>query len=490
VTRPRSAVIALIHLDRASTGSLREQVYRRLRELIVSRRIVAGTLLPSTRSLASELHVSRNTIVAAFDQLIAEGYVTPKRGAGSYVSATLPDDLTAAPALPRLSLERDRPAKAPSSLRATHAFALGIPAIDEFPYDVWRRLVAKRWRRPGFLAGYGATAGLRALREAIADHVATSRGVSCHAEQLIVVSGTHQAFDLAARVTLAQGDAAWVEDPGYLGAGRVFRAAGARLVPVPVDAEGIDVAAGLALAPRPRIMFVTPSNQFPLGVTMSMPRRHALLAAANKADAWVIEDDYDCEFRYGGRPLPSLHGLDRERRVVYIGSFSKGLLPGLRLAYVVAPPSLVDMFNDVRAVSGSQPSVGDQAVVADFMRDGYFAKHIRRMRELYETRRDCLVAAVRAELGDVVEIETPTAGTHAVAFGRAAIEDTEIAAAAARAGVVALPLSRQYLRPGARSGLLLGYGGVREPVITRGVRTLATTIREMTSPETTRRTAS
>ncbi|MGH9886242.1 MAG: PLP-dependent aminotransferase family protein [bacterium] len=317
-SRMRRFAAVLVHLDRNASTPLHEQVYRGLRELIVAGHLARGTLLPSTRTLAAELRVSRNTVVSAFEQLIGEGYVRGKAGAGSYVCDQLPDDLVAAPALPRLALAGRQLAKPLPPRRATHAFALGIPAIDEFPYDVWRRLVAHRWRRPGSLAGYGATAGLRSLREAIAGYVAAARGVRCNADQVMVVCGAHQAFDLAARVTLERGDSVWVEDPGYLGAGRVFQSVGARLVPVPVDDEGFDVVAAREAAPRPRLAFVTPSHQFPLGVTMSMARRNALLDAANAADAWIVEDDYDSELRHDGRPLEPLHALDRRGRVIYV----------------------------------------------------------------------------------------------------------------------------------------------------------------------------
>jgi GntR family transcriptional regulator/MocR family aminotransferase len=483
----RSAVIAQLHLDRASASSLKEQIYRGLRELIVAGHIARGTLLPSTRVFATELGVSRNTIVAAFEQLIGEGYVTTKLGAGSFVNERLPEDLLAAPPAPALLVKR-APINGPPRI-ASHAFALGIPALDEFPYDVWRRLVAKRWRRPGSLSGYGATAGLRALRDAIVDHVASSRGVRCSADQVFVVSGAHQAFDLAARVTLERDSAVWVEDPGYLGAGRAFQAAGGSLIPVPVDADGIIVDHGLRVAPTPRLIFVTPSQQFPLGATLSMARRTALLAAANTADAWIVEDDYDCEFRYEGRPLPSLQGLDGEGRVIYVGSFSKGLLPGLRLAYLIAPPSLIDPIAELRAVSGSHPPLGDQAVVADFMRDGHYARHIRRMRALYSHRRGCLVDAVRAELGASVDLDVPAGGTHAIAFVNR-VDDVALSAAAAERGVIALPLSAQYRGAGARQGLMLGYGGVREPIMTRAVRALAASLAAVTTSETVRRSAS
>ena len=477
----------LIVIDRASATPIKDQIYRGLRELIVGGHIARGATLPSTRAFAAELGVSRNTVISVFEQLIGEGYLKTKSGAGTFVSEQLPEDLLAAPSTPALSVKRARANRPPRI--ATHAFALGIPALDEFPYEVWRRLVAKRWRRPGSLSGYGATAGLRALREAIVDHVASVRGARSSAEQVIVVSGAHQAFDLIARVTLDRGNLVWVEDPGYLGAGRAFRAAGGHLVPIPVDAEGIDVEHAVRNAPTPRLIFVTPSQQFPLGVTMSMTRRKRLLTAANQADAWIVEDDYDCEFRYEGRPLPSLQGLDDEHRVIYVGSFSKGLLPGLRLAYLIVPPSLLDSFIELRGVSGSHAPLGDQAVVADFMRDGHYARHIRRMRELYAHRRSCLIDAVRSELGRSVRLDAPSGGTHALAFVDD-VDDVALSSAAADRGVIALPLSAQYRGKDVRRGLMLGYGGVREPIMSRAVRTLAEALESLRPSETVRRSAS
>jgi len=346
--RPAGIPVTL-PLDARSGATLQRQVYDGLRAAILAGRLRPGTRLPSTRSLAADLAVARNTVTAAFGQLVAEGYAEARVGAGTVVARALPDDLTnvagrlaldngAAPARnrPRIS-RRGRSlsaARACCDVPTLRPFQPGWPALDQVPLDLWWRLAMRVGRRLGReLLGHGDPAGYPPLRKAIAEYVAVSRGVRCADEQVVVTSGSQQALFLAAQLLLDPGDAAWVEDPAYPGTVNALRAAGARLVPIPVDAEGIDVRFGEARQPAPRVVAVTPSHQYPLGVTMTLARRLELLRLARRARAWVLEDDYDSEFRYSSRPIPALQGLDQDGRVIYLGTFSKTLFPALRLGY-------------------------------------------------------------------------------------------------------------------------------------------------------------
>jgi GntR family transcriptional regulator/MocR family aminotransferase len=481
--------LASLALDHTSPVPLYRQLYDALRGAILSGRLKAGARLPSTRVLARDFAISRNTAMNAYAQLLAEGYVEGAVGSGTYVARTLPDELLHARASAGQALPPTRPGRVLSRrgtlLGATRvppprfpgelkAFRPAVPALDAFPFELWARLVARRWRRPQrALLGYGDPAGYRPLREAIAAYLGAARAVRCEADQVIVVAGSQQALDLTARMLLDEADAAWIEDPGYLGARGALLGAGARLIPVPVDAEGLDIEAGKLRGPEARLIYVTPSHQYPYGVTMSLPRRLALLEWANRADAWVLEDDYDSEYRYAGRPLAALQGLDREGRVIYLGTFSKVLFPALRLGYLVVPPDLVEAFVAARALVDRHCPTLDQAALADFIADGHFARHIRRMRALYAERQAILVEAAQQELAGVLEVQPAESGMHVVGWLPAGVDDAEASHQAAAHGVEAPPLSSYSLEPLRRGGLLLGYTAVGEPEIREGVRRLA-----------------
>jgi GntR family transcriptional regulator/MocR family aminotransferase len=477
-----------LRLDPAAGHPLHRQLYSGLRAAILSGRLATGARLPSTRALADELDVSRNTVLDAYAQLLAEGYVEGKVGSGTYVSRALPDELLhvrAERAAPPEAAARRGPSRRGALLAATpvsaahdherpRAFGPGLAAFDTFPFEIWARLMLRRWRRPPpELLSYGDPAGYAPLRQGIAAYLNTARGVRCAPEQVIVVAGSQQGLDLAARVLLDPSDAAWIEDPGYMGARGALGSAGARLVPVPVDAEGIDVAAGVERCAEARLAYVTPSHQFPLGVTMSLPRRLALLEWARRAGAWLLEDDYDSEYRYAGRPLPALQGLDGEARTVYLGTFSKVLFPSLRLGYIVVPGDLVDAFVSARALADRHGPSVEQAALADFIAQGHFARHIRRTRALYAERRDALIAAVRRELNGLIELAASDAGMHMVGWLPAGMDDRAASRRAAAHGVDAPPLSAYAIEPRPRGGLLLGYAAVGEREIVEGVRRLA-----------------
>ncbi|HEY1814588.1 MAG TPA: PLP-dependent aminotransferase family protein [Kofleriaceae bacterium] len=472
----------IVALDRRLAAPLHRQLYAGYRDAILDGRLRPGQRLPSTRSLAHDLSISRVPVVTAFEQLAAEGYLEGKVGAGSYVSSALPDyaarpSATARPPAGRRRLPRERLATAPEPwLDAWGGFRVGQPALDQFPAETWARLIARRARmQPRQQMTYGDAMGFMPLREALAEHLRTVRSVRCTAAQIMIVSGSQQALALASRATVAPGDAAWMEEPGFAGARDAFELAGARIVPVPVDDDGLDVAAGIARCPSPRAVYVTPSHQYPLGVIMTAARRLHLLDWARRRGAWLLEDDYDSEYRYDHPPIASLHGLDTDRRVIYIGTFSKVLFPAVRIGYVVIPDDLIARFRRLRQALDNFPPPLYQAALFDFMRDGQFARHLRRTRAAYAERRRTLVRALDRELGDVVRVVGDHAGMHLVATLDA--DDREIAVRAAAAGLSVIPLSSCYARGPRRRGLLLGYGAMRVGEIAERVRELARMIR-------------
>ncbi len=477
--RHRLSAALLVPLDEGKRIPLFRQLYAGLRDAIVAGRIAGGARLPASRALALQLGVSRNTVAQAFDQLRSEGYIDASPRAGTFVAESLPDRaLQAKPARPlhlvkpstTLGLS-DRGARMVAHSRLTpsmpwpgpRAFRAGLPALDAFPLELWARLSARRWRSASAsLLAYGPPEGYRPLREAIAEYVRLARAARCSADQVIIVNGAQQALDLAAHVVLDPGDAVWMEDPGYAGAQSVLAGAGASLIGIPVDAQGLMVHDGVRRAPRARAAYVSPSHQYPLGVTLSATRRLELLEWARSARAWVFEDDYDSEFRYASRPLASLQGLDGGERVIYIGTFSKTLFPSLRLGYLVVPEGLVDAFRAARGNADRHSPSVEQAVVADFISEGHFASHIRRMRTLYAERQAALVAAAEEHLSGLIELSPAESGMHLVGWTPKGADDAAWASAAHAAGVETWPLSRYSLAPRTtaseeRGALLLGY---------------------------------
>jgi GntR family transcriptional regulator/MocR family aminotransferase len=522
--RASSAPLLDLALDPSAAGAaLHRQLYDRVRDLVLSGRLAPGARLPSSRGLARDLGCGRNTVVAAYDQLFSEGYLEGRHGSGTYVSRVLPEERLAAPrpapAVPgrgsqgaagpgRLSAQgralaalRTEAARGDGGVPA-RAFTPGIPELGAFPFEVWGRLLGRAWRRPPeSLARHGEAAGFRPLREAIARYLCGVRALRCDWTQVIVTSGAQQGLDLAARLLLDPGASAWIEEPGYLGLRGPLLAAQAQLVPLPVDRDGVSVAEGRRRAPAARLAVVTPSHQYPLGVTMSLARRLELLDWAREAGAWIVEDDYDSEFRYAGRPLAALQGLDADRagddgaggagrtsgggRVIYLGTFSKILFPSLRLGYLVVPPGLAEPLTRARAALDDRPSMVAQPALAAFFEDGHFAAHVRRMRLRYGARRDCLLEAAKRHLDGLLELTPDAAGLHLVARLAPALaarmDDRQAAARAAAAGLATPALSSYYLNrdPDAppEQGLLLGYAAVSEPEIEAGIAALARALR-------------
>jgi GntR family transcriptional regulator/MocR family aminotransferase len=354
---------------------------------------------------------------------------------------------------------------------------MGQPDVSGFPYEIWARLIARHARQSlQAVSHYQDAQGYSPLREAIAAHIGITRGVYCSPEQIILTAGSQGALDLVARVLLDPGDLVWVEDPGYLGARGALLAAGAELIAVPVDQEGIDVEAGRRRCTNARLATVTPSHQFPTGVTMSLNRRLALLEWAREARAWIVEDDYDSEYRFSGRPLEALQGLDSTQRVIYIGTFSKVLFPALRVGYLIAPPELLKGFVAARRFIDVHPPILEQMALADFIVGGHFARHLRRMRLLYLERRNTLVEALKSELSDLLSITVPEAGIHLVAWLPPGMNARQAARLAAARGLDVMPVARPFLP---RGGLALGYAGSSPEELRAGVRTLAEALRTL-----------
>jgi len=489
---PRPAlVLGTLSLD-AAAGPKQRQLYAALRDAVLTGRLAPGARLPSTRALAAELGVGRNTVVAAFEQLVAEGYVTARIGDGTRVARLAPEaHLEARRPAVRPAVRRVGPPPTLSSrgraLVATprpgpwvepRAFQTGRPALEQFPHAVWGRLVARRARRPPVSAlGYSHAAGQPVLREAIAAYLGGARGVPCTPAQVIVVAGAQAGLDLACRLLADAGDRAWLEDPGYTGARGAFSAAGLRAVPVPVDDDGLDVAAGIRLAPDARLVHVTPSHQFPLGVTMPLARRLALVEWAERAGAWVVEDDYDSEFRYAGRPLAAMAGLAPGGRVVHLGSFSKTMFAALRAGWLVVPEALAGGFEVALRHTGHTVPAVVQAALADFLVEGHFAAHLRRMRVLYAARQARLLRALARRLGGVAQAVPADTGMQLPVWLPDGSDDLAVSRAAFAARVVAQPLSALFVGRTRRPGLFLGYGGVPERDIDDGVARLAGVVR-------------
>jgi GntR family transcriptional regulator/MocR family aminotransferase len=486
--RPPDGLGPIVALDRRLAKPLHRQLYEGYREAVLDGRLRPGHRLPSTRMLAHELQISRIPVVTAFEQLVAEGYVESRVGAGSFVSAVLPDQPPAHPGRKQAPTpRRPGPRRVPASplaiasepwLELRGPFRVGQPALDEFPAELWARLVARHARRLSRRQMmYGDPMGLPALRETLANHLRTVRSVACTADQIMIVSGSQQALALAGRALLAAGDAVWIEDPGYGGARDALHLAGARIVGVPVDDEGLDVAAGVARCPDARAAYVTPSHQYPLGMILSATRRLQLLDWARRRGAWLFEDDYDSEYRFDTQPLASLHGLDGDARVIYIGTFSKILFPALRVGYLVIPHDLVARFRRFRDAMDIFPAPLYQAVLAELIRDGHFARHLRRMRGIYAERRHALETALARELGPQARVVGDRAGMHLVVLLPPKSRDHEIATRAARLGISVSPLSSCYAGRPRQPGLILGYGATRLSEIPEAVRRLKSVLR-------------
>jgi GntR family transcriptional regulator/MocR family aminotransferase len=481
--------------ERDPPQSATRWLYAALRLAILDGRLRPGKRLPATRDLARRYGLSRGTIVAAFEQLRSEGYLEARAGSGTFVTRVLPERLLQAPrALPsRAPVPRRHPRRLAGYARRVRlfpnllpgpirAFRTDQPALDLFPTTLWSQVAARRLRRASMdlLLGSGPM-GFRPLQEVVADYLTTSRGVVCAADQVAIVSGVQEALDLVARLVLDPGDRVVIENPGYIGATLTFEALGATIIPAGVDEEGMILAdASLRGA---RLVYLTPAHQFPLGVSMSLGRRLAVLEWARSNGAVIFEDDYDSEYRYSGRPVPALQGLDRHGSVVFAGTFSKVLFPSLRLGYLVVPRDLVDAVAAAQSVTNRHAPLLEQAILTDFITAGHFGRHVRRMREVYAERLAVLLDSAKARLSGLLEVSGVEAGLQTAGWLQHGVDGAAAAVAAARRDVEVTPLGR-YGRGGvARNGLHLGFAAVDPREIRRGVRELAAALEDLrTSP--------
>jgi GntR family transcriptional regulator/MocR family aminotransferase len=439
-------------------GAGYRQIYDHIRGAIAAGQLRPGDRLPSTRALATQFGTARGTAEAAYAILAGEGYIVGRGRAGTIVAPDLDSSALAGAAVPRPAGRAQ-----PHPIRHTLPFQMGLPALDVFPRKLWSRLAARRTRTIslGDMA-YPDPAGYAPLREAIAAYLATSRGITCTPDQIIVTAGYQGALHLIADALLRPGDRVWFEDPGYFRAREVLEDMGADLVPIRVDAEGLRVSDGIELATDARFAVVTPSHQATLGVALSLRRRSALLSWAASAGAWIIEDDYDSEFRYVSRPLPALKSLDRGERVLYAGSFSKTLYPGLRLGYVVVPHRVADLFARANRRRWSGCATFGQAVVADFMEGGHFARHLKRMRGLYASRRQALAEALMAVFGKRIALNLQPGGMHLIAWLPDGTSDAELARLALADGLAVEGLSDRVIAHACGQALLLGFANIAE----------------------------
>lgn len=467
------------------------RLYELIKTEILAGKLAGGTKLPPSRQLARELGLSRNTVVYAYEQLLAEEYVVATVGSGTFVNKLVrplaprpaPVADPATPAAPAMLSQRARKIlRAPgASPQQWGAFVPGVPDVTLFPHSTWRRLLARHWHRPAPQnLSYSTVAGHPALRKAVAQHLHMTRSVRCTPEQIVITTGIHQAVDLATRLLADVGAQAWVEDPSYWGLRNVLMANGLQVHPVPVDAQGMAPDPDLlARAGGPRFIFATPSHQYPLGIVMSLQRRLMLLDYIGRNNCWLVEDDYDSEYRFGGDPLASMQGLDSHGRVLYTGTFSKTLFPGLRTGYIVLPPGLVDAAATLLSELYREGQLIQQAVLADFISEGHYAAHIRRTRQSYAERQAAMREAIALELGADWPVLTQGAmGLHLVLGLPADCDDVALAADLLRECIFVKPLSRYYLDPTrAQPGLLMGFACVDVAQIRAGVATLAQVIR-------------
>lgn len=468
--------------NRPEHQTLTNWVYTQLRAALSEGRLRPETRLPASRDFARQHGLSRGTVVNVFERLQAEGYVSSRVGSGTWVNRVEPPDPVRAPTskppayIRRVNSAyvRPKPWQGLTAIQGVRPFSMRTPALDEFPAELWGRLAARRARRlQSLLQSDDDGRGYQPLRQAIADYLGSSRGVRCAADQIIIVSGVQQALDMLARLLLKPGDPIWMEDPGYFGATIAFNSVGARMIPVPVDGEGLSVSIGRKTCRQAKGAYVTPGHQFPLGMTMPLQRRLSILNWASRSGAFIIEDDYDSEYRFGGPPVPALQSLDRHSNVVFIGSFNKLLFPTLRIGYVVLPPPLADLFLAFRYRSDFHNLCADQAVLCDFIVDGHLGRHLRRMRDLYARRLSALIDGGRRYLNGLLEISDVRAGLYTAAFLQNGLTSRQAEKAAAMQGVEVIATDRYTLKAPDPKALLLGFAAFDENAIRTGLIRLA-----------------
>jgi GntR family transcriptional regulator / MocR family aminotransferase len=469
--------------DRRRTETLAKWLYAELRAAILDGRLKPGLRLPASRDFARRYGISRGTVVNAFERLQDDGYLTSQVGIGTKVSAkVLPDEatrrsrhqLTAHLEQVVSNYRKPKPYVNWVKFPGNRPFSMRNPALSEFPAELWGRLATKRVRAfRSWLREEDDGIGYRPLREAIAQYLGSSRGVTCDAQQVVIVSGTQQALDLLARLLLKPGDPVWMEDPGYFGASIAFERVGAKIIPVPVDEEGLSVASGIKACANAKGVFLTPAHQFPLGMVMSLRRRIEVLEWAARVGSFIIEDDYDSEYQFNGQPAPALQGLDRNGSVIFIGTFTKLLFPSLRLGYIVLPPSLAEVLVSFRRGSELRASGIEQAILCDFMVEGHFGRHLRKMRDLYTQRLEALYHYGRRYLAGLLRLSDAKAGLYVAGFLENGMASREAESVAAARYIETRALDRFTLRRQDPMGLLLGFAAFDEKSIRTGAMQLA-----------------
>jgi GntR family transcriptional regulator/MocR family aminotransferase len=467
-----------------------QQIYAALRQKILTGQLAPRQRLPSTRALAQSLGVSRATATQSYDQLLSEGYLQTVVGSGTYVGDQLPEALLHAPGTEPV------PSESPSSLMLSAygqrlaevaagpgpepntpiSFRYGRPALDQVPLGIWRQLLSRHCRRANWLDYATDPMGYEPLRQAIATYLTQARAVQCHPNQILITNGTQQALSLATQLLVSPGDTVALEEPSYLSARRIFASQGAKLHPILVDGEGMDVDTLARLTDPIRLVYVTPSHQFPTGAVLSLPRRLALLAWAQRQGALILEDDYDSEYRYGGRPIPALQGLGSGQSVLYLGTFSKVLFPSLRIGYMVLPLALVPIFSRAKWLADRQVPTLEQAVLADFIAEGHLERHIRRMRSLYDQRRQAMVTALQTYFGARATILGENAGLHMMVRFQTTIPDADLIVRAEQVGVGLISAAPQYLGDSPGHEFIFSYTELDEGAIATGMKKLASII--------------
>lgn len=471
-------------------GKIKEQFYQVIKEMILTGELKAGRKLPSSRTFSEMMAISRNSVLSGLERLCDEGYLTTRQGAGTFVAPVIPDEMihTAAVApSPQAAREKSRPRLDPQTqvmkqlwdATLPHSgqnltFNIGIGCTDLFPYALWGRLSGRLWRQYRQLDGrHNEVMGYRPLRRALCDYVRTTRGLNCTEEQILIVSGTQQAMNLAAQVLLQKGDEVWLDEPGYDGALGAFTSMGAVIRPVSGDKQGMDIASGIRQWPGAKMIFTSPSHQFPLGGTLSLSRRMALLEWAAERDAWIFEDDYNSEFRYAAQPIQALQGLDQHQRVIYAGTFSKMMFPGFHLGFLVVPEHLVEPFKIAKYYADTRTAYLDQTLLATFIAEGHYARHVRRVRKACHERQRVMTEAIRLYLPDIFSVEPADSGIHLVCWLAEHLDEAVILAHCRQAGLGAQPLARYCQTQPEKQAILFGFAAHTPAEIVDGIRKLA-----------------
>lgn len=471
-------------------GKIKEQFHHALKAVILNGQLKPGAKLPSSRTLCETMSISRNSVIAGFERLIDEGYLISKKGSGTYVSPLIPDEMIHIPAVahsehrgddgPSLNISPHMQAmfevwdKTVPYMTQNRMFNIGVGCTDLFPHELWGRLLGRTWRQFRKQMGQlNDPLGFKPLRLAISDYIRTTRGLNCTQDQIVIVNGTQQAMNLAAQVLLQAGDEVWLDEPGYDGALGAFTAIGAKVRPIVSDKQGMDIAYGIQRWPQAKMIFTAPSHQFPLGGTLSLSRRMALLDWAAENKAWIFEDDYNSEFRYTAQPIQALQGLDQQRRVIYAGTFSKMMFPEFRLGFLVVPNNLIESFKLAKYYADTRTSYLEQATLAAFIADGHYARHVRRVRKVCYERQQALIEAIRRYLPNSFRVEPSDSGIHLVCWLAGHLQEQDIIDKCREVGLGAQPLSRYCQTESTGQAVLLGFADHPASELVEGVRKLA-----------------